>query len=69
LGSPTRVGRDANVESLLAAGFNVIGARQHGQYLQVADLLFEPSDLNDALLNRLVEQGSADQELARPRRR
>lgn len=66
LGSPTRVARDANVETLLKAGFNVIGARGRGQYLQVADLLSEPGDLNDALLNRLVEQGSADQGSATP---
>lgn len=59
LGSPTRVARDANVETLLAAGFSVMGARTRGQYVQVADVLAEPGDLNDALLNRLVEQGSA----------
>lgn len=66
LGSPTRVARDANVETLLKAGFNVMGARDRGQYLQVADLLSEPGDLNDALLNRLVEQGSADQDSGMP---
>ncbi len=60
LGSPTRPGRDANVEALLASGFNVLAARSRGQSVEVADLLAEPADLNDALLSRLVEQGSAD---------
>ncbi len=59
LGSPTRIARDANVETLLTAGFSVMGARSRGQYVQVADVLAEPGDLNDALLNRLVEEGSS----------
>lgn len=67
LGGPTRVARDSNVESLLAAGFAVLSARDRGQYLQVADLLAEPGDLNDALLRQLVEQGSGD--APTPRRR
>jgi D-alanyl-D-alanine carboxypeptidase len=66
LGGPSRVARDSNVESLLSAGFAVIAARDRGQNLQVADLLAEPGDLNDALLRQLVEQGSAE---AEPRRR
>lgn len=60
LGGPTRVARDSNVESLLAAGFAVLSARDRGQNIQVADLLAEPGDLNDALLRQLVEQGSGD---------
>ncbi len=60
LGSPTRPGRDANVEALLASGFRVLAARAQGQRVQVADLLAEPADLNDSLLSALVEQGSAD---------
>jgi D-alanyl-D-alanine carboxypeptidase (penicillin-binding protein 5/6) len=60
LGGPSRVARDSNVESLLAAGFAVLAARDRGQNLQVADLLAEPGDLNDALLKQLVEQGSGD---------
>lgn len=60
LGSPTRPGRDSNVEALLASGFRVLAARQAGERVQVADLLAEPADLNDALLSTLVEQGSAD---------
>lgn len=67
LGGPTRVARDSNVESLLAAGFAVMAARDRGQYLQVADLLAEPGDLNDALLRQLVEQGSGDAPASRPR--
>lgn len=67
LGGPTRVARDSNVESLLAAGFAVLSARDRGQNLQVADLLAEPGDLNDALLRQLVEQGSADAPVPRPR--
>jgi len=69
LGSPTRRARDANVETLLQSGFNVLGARSRGQLLQVADLLSEPGDLNDALLERLVEQGSVDQPGPAPSRR
>lgn len=59
LGGPTRIARDANVETLLTAGFSVMNARQRGQLVQVADVLAEPADLNDALLDRLVEQGSS----------
>jgi D-alanyl-D-alanine carboxypeptidase (penicillin-binding protein 5/6) len=60
LGGPTRVARDSNVESLLSAGFAVLAARDRGEQIQVADLLAEPGDLNDALLRQLVEQGSGD---------
>lgn len=60
LGGPTRVARDANVESLLSAGFSVLAARDRGRQIQVADMLAEPGDLNDAVLRELVEQGSAD---------
>ena len=67
LGGPTRVARDSNVESLLGAGFAVLAARDRGQNLQVADLLAEPGDLNDALLRQLVEQGSGDPPAPRPR--
>jgi D-alanyl-D-alanine carboxypeptidase (penicillin-binding protein 5/6) len=67
LGGPTRVARDSNVESLLAAGFAVLAARDRGQTVQVADLLAEPGDLNDALLRQLVEQGSGDVPAPRPR--
>jgi D-alanyl-D-alanine carboxypeptidase (penicillin-binding protein 5/6) len=67
LGGPTRVARDSNVESLLSAGFAVLAARDRGQNLQVADLLAEPGDLNDALLRQLVEQGSSDAPAPRPR--
>ena len=59
LGGPSRVARDSNVESLLTAGFSVLSARQQGRSVQVADLLAEPGDLNDQLLNNLVEQGSS----------
>jgi D-alanyl-D-alanine carboxypeptidase len=59
LGGPTRVARDSNVETLLVSGFAVLNARNRNQRIQVADLLAEPGDLNDALLNGLVEQGSA----------
>ena len=61
LGGPTRVARDSNVESLLTAGFSVLTARQQGRAVQVADILAEPGDLNDQLLNNLVEQGSSGQ--------
>lgn len=60
LGGPSRVARDGNVESLLASGFTVLAARDRGSRVQVADLLAEPGDLNDAILSTLVEQGSAD---------
>lgn len=59
LGGPTRVARDTNVESLLSAGFSVLSARKQGRSIHVADLLAEPGDLNDQLLNSLVEQGSS----------
>jgi len=67
LGGPTRVARDSNVESLLAAGFAVLSARNRGQNLQVAGLLAEPGDLNDELLRQLVEQGSGEPPSPRPR--
>jgi hypothetical protein len=51
--------RDSNVESLLEAGFSVLGSRQGGRKLQVADLLAEPGDLNDSVMLSLVEQASA----------
>ncbi|MFA7439893.1 MAG: D-alanyl-D-alanine carboxypeptidase family protein [Sphingomonadaceae bacterium] len=72
LGGPSRVARDANVESLLESGFTVLSARRQNRNIQVADMLAEPGDLNDALLLNLVEQGSAEPEAtpARlPRRR
>ncbi|WP_448585902.1 D-alanyl-D-alanine carboxypeptidase family protein [Thermaurantiacus sp.] len=59
LGGPSRTARDGNVESLLASGFAVLAARARGQRTQVADLLAEPGDLNDAVLSALVEQGSS----------
>lgn len=58
LGGPSRMARDSNVESLLDAGFSVLNGRARGQRIQVADLLSEPSDLNDAVMMTLVEQGS-----------
>jgi D-alanyl-D-alanine carboxypeptidase (penicillin-binding protein 5/6) len=61
LGGPSRVARDSNVESLLSAGFTVLTARSQGRPIQVADLLVEPGDLNDEILQRLVEQGSGEQ--------
>jgi D-alanyl-D-alanine carboxypeptidase (penicillin-binding protein 5/6) len=67
LGGPTRPARDSNVGTLLSSGFAVLGARARGDSIQVADLLAEPGDLNDQLLNQLVEQGSA--ESPRPGRR
>lgn len=60
LGGPSRMARDSNVESLLEAGFDVLNSRKQGKNIQVADLLAEPGDLNDAVLMTLVEQGSAD---------
>jgi D-alanyl-D-alanine carboxypeptidase (penicillin-binding protein 5/6) len=67
LGGPSRVARDGNVESLLSAGFAVLAARDRGRQVEVADMLAEPGDLNDRLLERLVEQGSAERD-PRPRR-
>jgi len=60
LGGPSRVARDSNVESLLTAGFAVLAARGTGRQVQVADLLAEPGDLNDEVLQQLVEQGSSE---------
>ncbi len=60
LGGPSRLARDDNVESLLSAGFTVLAARARGSHIQVADMLSEPGDLNDRLLETLVEQGSGD---------
>jgi D-alanyl-D-alanine carboxypeptidase (penicillin-binding protein 5/6) len=69
LGSPTRVARDANVETLLSSGFAVLNARGRNQRIEVADLLAEPGDLNDVLLNGLVEQGSGQPDAGRRPRR
>ena len=69
LGGPSRIARDNNVESLLNAGFTVLDARAKGRLIEVADLLSEPGDLNDRLLERLVEQGSSDPAPATPKRR
>jgi len=60
LGGPSRVARDSNVESLLTAGFSVLAARDRGRQVQVADMLAEPGDLNDQVLQQLVEQGSSE---------
>ncbi len=60
LGGPSRVARDSNVESLLTAGFSVLSARNSGRQVQVADMLAEPGDLNDEVLQQLVEQGSGE---------
>ena len=65
LGGPSRVARDSNVEGLLSAGFAVLSARNSGRRIQVADMLAEPTDLNDQLLQGLVEQGSAEPERRR----
>jgi D-alanyl-D-alanine carboxypeptidase (penicillin-binding protein 5/6) len=69
LGGPSRTARDGNVETLLASGFAVMAGRKRGERTQVADLLAEPGDLNDAILSTLVEQGSAASQPApaRPR--
>ncbi|MGQ5702722.1 D-alanyl-D-alanine carboxypeptidase family protein [Sandaracinobacteroides sp. A072] len=61
LGGPSRVARDSNVETLLSSGFTVLAARDTGRRIQVADMLAEPGDLNDGILEALVEQGSAEQ--------
>lgn len=68
LGGPTRPARDSNVGTLLSSGFAVLAARSRGDAVQVADLLAEPGDLNDQLLNSLVEQGSTDPDRRAPRR-
>jgi D-alanyl-D-alanine carboxypeptidase (penicillin-binding protein 5/6) len=68
LGGPSRVARDSNVESLLSAGFAVLSARDRGRAVQVADMLAEPGDLNDAILRQLVEQGSGEPVPPRKRR-
>lgn len=60
LGGPSVKARDGNVESLLNAGFEVLEARRSGQQMAVADILAEPGDLNDQVLERLVEEGSGD---------
>ncbi|MCS6986882.1 MAG: D-alanyl-D-alanine carboxypeptidase [Sphingomonadaceae bacterium] len=68
LGGPSRVARDANVEALLSSGFAALAARARGVPVQVADLMAEPGDLNDFVLQRLVEQGSGDPRAERDRR-
>jgi D-alanyl-D-alanine carboxypeptidase (penicillin-binding protein 5/6) len=68
LGGPSRPARDSNVGTLLSSGFAVLNARDRGDTIQVADLLAEPGDLNDQMLNSLVEQGSTEAERRPPRR-
>lgn len=69
LGGPSSAARDNNMESLLSAAFDVLEARKQGRLVNVAELLAEPRDLNDQLLDQLVEQGSGDMQPAGSRRR
>lgn len=68
LGGPSVAARDDNVESLLAAAFNVLEARKQGRLVNVAELLSEPRDLDDQLFDQLVEQGSSDRPTTASRR-
>jgi D-alanyl-D-alanine carboxypeptidase (penicillin-binding protein 5/6) len=59
LGGPSRMGRDGNVQDLLNIGFDVLDARQRGQFLTVAARFAEPDDLPDAVMETLGGQDVA----------
>jgi D-alanyl-D-alanine carboxypeptidase (penicillin-binding protein 5/6) len=54
LGGPSRMGRDGNVQDLLATGFDVLDRRQRGEILTVASRFAEPDDLPDAVMANLA---------------
>ncbi len=54
LGGPSRIGRDGNVQDLLSIGFDVLSARQRGEFVTVASRFAEPDDLPDAMMERLA---------------
>jgi len=62
LGGPTRVARDQNAEDLLLTGFDVMRRRANGENIQVAQNMFEPTELNGPVVRAPSEQGDGDQE-------
>lgn len=69
LGGPSRLGRDDNVEDLLNIGFDVLDARQRGEFLTVASRFAEPDDLPDAVMDTLAgDVASVDGSVEQPTR-
>jgi len=62
LGGPSRLARDNNITDLIDTGFYVMNRRALGERVTVAMNLAEPEDLSDGALERLVEQGSGDED-------
>ena len=62
MGGPTTAQRDQNAEDLLLTGFNVMQRRAMGEKIVVAQNLFEPTELNGAVVRPPSEQGDGDQD-------
>ena len=62
MGGPTTALRDENAESLLLTGFDVMRRRANGENIQVAQNMFEPTELNGPVVRAPTEQGDGDQE-------
>jgi D-alanyl-D-alanine carboxypeptidase (penicillin-binding protein 5/6) len=62
MGGPTTAQRDQNAEDLLLTGFDVMRRRANGENIQVAQNMFEPTELNGPVVRAPVEQGDGDQE-------
>ena len=62
MGGPTTASRDQNAEDLLLTGFDVMRRRAHGENIQVAQNLFEPTELAGPVVRPPTEQGDGDQD-------
>lgn len=59
LGAPTSAARNANIEALLASGFDVMKKRRQGEHLTVAMSMNEVPQMLD-FQQAVMEQGSSD---------
>jgi D-alanyl-D-alanine carboxypeptidase (penicillin-binding protein 5/6) len=62
MGGPTTALRDQNAEDLLLTGFDVMRRRANGENIQVAQNMFEPTELNGPVVRPPSEQGDGDQD-------
>jgi D-alanyl-D-alanine carboxypeptidase (penicillin-binding protein 5/6) len=62
MGGPTTASRDQNAEDLLLTGFDVMRRRANGENIQVAQNMFEPTELNGPVVRAPSEQGDGDQD-------
>jgi D-alanyl-D-alanine carboxypeptidase len=62
MGGPTTASRDQNAEDLLLTGFDVMRRRANGENIQVAQNMFEPTELTGPVVRPPSEQGDGDQD-------